>query len=361
MAIQKSNILLAAAALALGYFFDKKGTSNKNNQSTNFASNVDANNKSQDAQQTANKALVDASNVYESKVTITDITMQFFNSGYPHGSLIVHQFPYNYIVWAKFRNDTDIPVQIDITDVVCTILHTPNSKKLPINKNNFVIPAKTETKWLPIIVLAEQIINANKHFNDTVILQYIKAYFPRTYNFFIPAHFVVKYNVLIPSQDTILAKDVMYEADAEALLLPTGKGQSGLFGMSEEEWNKAFTQYHVGDFQWVEPVNRAYVHDSHGMRTKEENMLDPTDNPNYLTYLRILRDKDFKLYGGKYNYNGYPIRYKLLNNKEKITDIPKIRYAYYEYKGGNIEKKKAVTNMPYLGIVYDNNGYIAYE
>lgn len=294
---------------------------------------------------------------YSNKVLVTDVTMQFFNTGEAFTGLYASEFPFRYIIWAKFRNTSDINVLVDITDVTATIVHTTNSQKLPINRNNFVIPAKTETIWLPIVATQEFIMKNKKYFDDVTLLRDIKENFPRVHNFFLPAHFFIKYNVEIPNQDTILAKDVMAELNGECLSLNT-KGDIGWWGLSDKE-KLGITFFNAGDINdWVTNPNRVALDGYTVFHNSEKNMLNPSNNDSYQSYLDVLRSKAFVR--ANEPYKGYPTRYSWLKDYEQGTKT-KASYRVYRYEGGKNVAYSDKVYHPYAGVVYDKNGIVAYE
>ena len=77
-------------------------------------------------------AIKEAEEYYAKRVIVSDVTMQFFNDGKKFAGLAANEFPYTYIVWAKFANMSDIPVNVVIDTVLVTLVHTTNSNPFPI-------------------------------------------------------------------------------------------------------------------------------------------------------------------------------------------------------------------------------------
>ena len=294
---------------------------------------------------------------YSNKVIVTDVTMQYFNTGEAFTGLYASEFPFRYIIWAKFRNTSDINVLVDITDVTATIVHTTNSQKLPINRNNFVIPAKTETIWLTIVATQEFIMKNKKYFDDVTLMRDIKENFPRVHNFFLPAHFMIKYNVEVPNQDTILAKDAIAELNGECLSLNT-KGDIGWWGLSDKE-KLGITFFNAGDINdWVTSANRVALDGYTVFHNSDKNMLNPSNNPSYQSYLDVLRTNG--IVRAKEPYKGFPVRYSWLKDYEQGTKT-KATYRVYHYEGGKKVVHSGKVYHPYAGVVYDKNGIVAYE
>lgn len=307
-------------------------------------------------------AIKEAEEYYAKRVIVSDVTMQFFNDGKKFAGLAAEEFPYTYIVWAKFANMSDIPVNVVIDTVLVTLVHTTNSNPFPINHNNIIIPAHTETKWLPIVVAGEQVLRIKKYFDNDRLFFDIKENFPRQFNFFLPAHFYIKYNVEIPNQDTILAKDVIFEVNREALSLNT-KGDSGWFGFSTDGKNIAgTTRFFAGNhFDWVLPVNRNSTYGK--FHTSSVNMLDPDNNSAYRGYLDILRSANKTL---RSTIKNKPIRYILLDDynrgRDGQTSISYYPVSYdYSVYPAKMKHSNAKVKYPYMGIVYDEKGIVAYE
>ena len=307
-------------------------------------------------------AIKEAEEYYAKRVIVSDVTMQFFNDGKKFAGLATNEFPYTYIVWAKFANMSDIPVNVVIDTVLVTLVHTTNSNPFPINHNNIIIPAHTETKWLPIVVAGEQVLKNKKYFDNDRLFFDIKENFPRQFNFFLPAHFYIKYNVEIPNQDTILAKDVIFELNREALSLNT-KGDSGWFGFSTDGKNiSGITRFFAGNHSdWVLPVNR---NSTYGLyHTSSVNMLDPDNNSAYRGYLGVLRSTAKTL---RDTIKNKPIRYILLDDYNRGRDgQTSISYYPVSYDYSVYPAKVTYSNVkvkyPYMGIVYDEKGIVAYE
>lgn len=308
-------------------------------------------------------AIKEAEEFYAKRVVVTDVTMQFFNDGRKFSGRALGEFPYTYIVWAKFANMSDSSVHVVINDVVVTLVHSTNSKPFPLNYNDIVIPAHTETNWLPIVVASEYVVKANKYFDNDRLFADIRENFPRRFNLFLPVHFLIKYDVLIPNQDTVLAKEVVFEANREALSLNT-KGDSGWFDLSEDGKNIAgTTRFFAGNhYDWVIPRNRVAYGNTH---YSSVNMLDPDNNERYRGYLDILRSTNV-ISNVRADVAGKPVRYILLDDynkgkdgKTNITYYP-VKYDYTVFPAKKITSKKT-TNYPYMGVVYDEKGIVAYE
>lgn len=378
-----SNILLAGALAGAAYIFSKKKEKpaiedfleNTESKETSTASNEVDKNKttntstsssapSSTSSQTnlqaataAAKKIEKIDKQYASKVTVSDVTMQYFNTGSSFTGLYASEFPFRYIIWAKFRNTSNINVLVDITDVTATIVHTTNSQKLPINRNLFVIPAKTETIWLPIVVAQEYLLKNKKIFDDVTLTRDIKENFPRIHNFFLPAHFMIKYNVEIPNQDTILAKDVIAELNGECLSLNT-KGDAGWWGLSSKT-QLGVTFFNAGDINtWVMPANRAALDGYTVFHKSDSNMLNPSNNSSYQSYLDVLRNRAYVRSNAP--YKGYPTKYNWLKDYEQGTKT-QASYRVYRYEGGKLVPYEGKVYHPYSGIVYDPNGVVAYE
>ena len=367
----KKNILLAGLAFLGIYLFSGKdktknttSTTNNDNTSSTTNPNLNTNASASDSNYldvlNAKKELEATENIYSRGVYISDVTMQVFSDGEKHNGLGLYQFPYNYIIWAKFVNTTDEPVQIKIKGISCILIDTANKKVLPKNENYFIVQSRTETGWLPIVVLTEKVAKSSKYFDNEHLFATMKNKFPRWYNYFFPATITIVYDVYQVSMDNLLAQDVTYEVDTEFLSLPV-KEYSAEMGFSDSS-KGGYIIYKAGNItEWVKPTNRTEGnyerhHDNSGI-----NYLNPDNNVAYQSYLDILRSERLT--------NSLPARYELRrrNNNGKV-DVTGLKYDTVRYDGEKYPNRGKIKNMtmksgvlPYRGIVYDKNGVIAYE
>lgn len=367
----KKNILLAGLAFIGAYLFfgkkDKNTTPNSttnNNTSSTSNPNLNTNASASDSDYLdvlkAKNELTATEDIYSKGVYISDVTMQVFSDGEKHNGLGLYQFPYNYIIWAKFVNTTDEPVQVKIKGISCILVDTANKKVLPKNENYFIVQSRTETGWLPIVVLTEKVAKSSKYFDNEHLFATMKNKFPRWYNYFFPATITIVYDVYQVGLDNLLAQDVTYEVNTEFLSLPV-KEYPAEMGFSDSS-KGGYIIYKAGNIsEWVKPTNRTdgnyeKHHDNSGV-----NYLNPDNNVEYQSYLDILRSERLT--------NGLPARYELRrrNNSDKV-DVTGLKYDTVRYAGEKYPNRGTIKNMtmksgvlPYRGIVYDKNGVIVYE
>ena len=269
------------------------------------------------------------------KIILSDATIQMFDN--KNNKLLRTAHVY---VWVKLKNISDIPLQVDFTDVAATIVHTSNGKAFDIVKKSVIIPAYTETKWIRLTS------NYSSIFNKSELIADIQNYFPVKSNFFLPAHLLIKYNVLIPNQEDVLAKDVLYENNVECYYL-NYDDVSPLVDLLPKKDIITGYEYHSIDFA-------------------------PDAQPKYQAYLNILRDNKSLIKSGMYSayplsgtYTGKPVRYILkANNSDGVKRS--FRYKTLNYYGGKgiigvWEKVESPIYVPYMGIVYNDKGVVAYE
>lgn len=316
------------------------------------------------------KALKDIDAVegmYAQGVYVSDVTMQFYNDGQKHAGLGPYQFPYNYIVWAKFVNSTNEPVQIKIKSVSAILIDTANRRKLPLNEQYFIVPKHTETDWLPIVVLTEKVVKDQKYYDQEHLFATMRNKFPRWYNWFFPATITIVYDVNITLGNEVLAKDVTYEVDTEFLSIPT-KEFTPAFGFSEKSKGGYYLMKGGNIKEWVKSSNRTDGNYEQWHNDSGINYLDPDNNTNYRTYLKILRSTRHlgskELWGSYYNKPTRFFWYVRGLNRTSVADLP---FSYEEYKGEQYPKRGAIYNsifssgtLNYMGIVYDEFNRIAY-
>ena len=346
-----SKILLAGA-LGLGaYFLSSNKKEYKAADGTVFKSKeeLDAYNVIQEAKQTsettqtqnatavetAKKTLKEAENLFASKVTISDATIQMFDN--KNNTLLQTAHVY---VWIKLKNTSDIPLYVEVTDVVATIVHTSNGKPFNIVRKGIIIPAYTETKWIQLTS------NYSSIFTKSELISDIQKYFPVKTNFFLPAHLLVKYNISIPNQDDVLAKDVIYENNVECYYLNYNDKSLLVEQLPEKSLINGY------EYKFIS--------------------FSPDDQPKYQAYLDILRDSKSSIKSTQWSaapvsaaYVGKPIRYILkANNEDGIARSTRYKkFKYYGQKGvlGVWEQQKEPIYLPYMGIVYNDKGIVAYE
>ena len=269
------------------------------------------------------------------KVIISDATIQMFDNKNNTLLQIAHVY-----VWVKLKNISDIPLLVTFTDVVATIVHTSNGKAFSFERDSIIIPAYTETKWIRLTS------NYSSIFPKAELVSDIKNYFPVKSNFFLPAHLVLKYDVSIPNQDSILSKDVIYENNVECYYINYNDKSPLVEQLPEKDLINGY-YYKMISFS-------------------------PDDQPKYQAYLDILRDSKSPIKSTQWSaapvssaYVGKPIRYIFkANNEDGIKRSTRYRkFKYYGHKGvlGVWEQQKEPIYLPYMGIVYNEKGVVAYE
>lgn len=334
----------------------KKEAEEKKNNTSNTTSKKEVSTTNND-RTSERDAIADAENYYQDRVFISDATLQWFNRG---GGKYNGKYKWDCHVWVRFKNMSDIPVTITTRDIAATVLFSDSIDKIQISAPNgsFTIPKRTETNWM---LLGYHVDNGNYPlFNESKIVKDFQSYYKMSMKygklFFLPCHLTIQYDITIPHQDFLL-KDVIFDIDTECLSIPLIGGNSSLKELSVFGMAKKVSDYD-GD-SIIFNAGNTLVHES------SKNMLDPSVNKNYERYLNFLRSNR-SLTTGK--YKGYPTRYILLEDKEKGKTTPTVpdSYTKFLYTGtayptmgfwkGYIPKK----SYPYLGIVYDKNGYVAY-
>lgn len=314
------------------------------NEKDRDAYNVVSESKKEDTKEKEDaKAVAEAANAIKqaeaqlaSKLTISDATIQMFDNNNNKIWKTAHCY-----IWVKLKNISDMPLILEVNDIAATILHTSNGKPFDIVKKQVIVPAYTETKWIQLTSNYSSIFNKPELYAD------IKNYMPVESNFFLPSHIVIKYNVSIPNQDTILVKDAIYEQNVETYFI-YHKDKSEIFDLDKLPKKNGITGYD-------------YIVNS-----------SPDEHPKYQAYLDILRDSNSPIKDKMYStaplsskYTGKPVRYILKANNEDGAH----RSMYYKkkkYTGqkGVIyvwQKSAEPIYLPYLGIVYNDKGVVAYE
>lgn len=336
-----SILLLGAAA----YFLLNKKKVYKaydgtvfSNEKDRDAYNVVSESKKEDA-----KAVAEAANAIKqaeaqlaSKLTISDATIQMFDNNNNKILKTAHCY-----IWVKLKNTSDMPLMLEVSDIAATILHTSNGKPFDVVKKQVIVPAYTETKWIQLTSNYSSIFNKPELYAD------IKNYMPVESNFFLPSHLVIKYNVSIPNQDTILVKDAIYEQNVETYFI-YHTNKSEIFDMEKLPKGDSITGYFY-------TANAS-----------------PDEHPKYQAYLDILRDSKSPIKDKMYStaplsskYTGMPVRYILkANNEDGIRRS--MYYKKFKYTGqkgvlGVWQKSAEPIYLPYLGIVYNDKGVVAYE
>lgn len=289
------------------------------------------------------KAVAEAANAIKqaeaqlaSKLTISDATIQMFDNNNNKIWSTAHCY-----VWVKFKNIGDKPLMVEVNDIAATILHTSNGKPFDIVKKQVIVPAYTETKWIKLTSNYSSIFNKPELYAD------IKNYMPVESNFFLPSHLVIKYDVYIPNQDTILVKDAIYEQNVETYFI-YHKDKSEIFDLDKLPKENSVTGYH-------------YIANA-----------SPDEHPKYQAYLDILRDNKSPIKDKMYStaplstkYTGMPVRYILKANKEDGINrsfyYKKLKYTGQKGVLGVWQKSAEPIYLPYLGIVYNDKGVVAYE
>lgn len=284
----------------------------------------------------AAKAIKQAEAQLASKLTISDATIQMFDNNNNKIWKTAHCY-----VWVKLKNIGDKPLMVEVNDIAATILHTSNGKPFDIIKKQVIVPAYTETKWIKLTSNYSSIFSKPELYAD------IKNYMPVESNFFLPSHLLIKYDVYIPNQDTILVKDAIYEQNVETYFI-YHKDKSEIFDLNKLPKKDGITGYD-------------YIGNS-----------SPDEHPKYQAYLDILRDTKSPIKDKMYptaplsvKYTGMPVRYILkANNEDGVRRS--MNYKKLEYKGqkgvlGVWQKSAEPIYLPYLGIVYNDKGVVAYE
>lgn len=314
------------------------------NEKDRDAYNVVSESKKEDTKEKEDaKAVAEAANAIKqaeaqlaSKLTISDATIQMFDNN--NGK--IWQTAHCY-VWVKFKNIGDKPLMVEVNDIAATILHTSNGKPFDIVKKQVIVPAYTETKWIKLTSNYSSIFKKPELYAD------IKNYMPVESNFFLPSHLVIKYDVYIPNQDTILVKDAIYEQNVETYFI-YHNDKSEIFEMSKLPKKDSLTGYYY-------MVNSS-----------------PDEHPKYQAYLDILRDSKSPIKDKMYptaplptKYTGMPVRYILKANNEdgarRSMNYKKLKYTGQKGVLGVWQKSAEPIYLPYLGIVYNDKGVVAYE
>ena len=288
------------------------------------------------------KAVADAANAVKKaeaemakKLIISDATIQLMDNNNNKIWKTAHCY-----IWVKFKNLSDIPLMAEVNDIAATILHTSNGKAFNVVKKQIIVPALTETKWIKLTS------NYSSIFNKPELYEDIENYMPVESNFFLPSHLLIKYNVSIPNQDTVLAKDVIYEQNVETYFI-NYKEKSPLFDYALfPKWDSI-----TGYDYWE---------------------VSPDEHPNYQAYLSVLRDsmspirKDmYSKYPLASGYTYKPVRYILkANHEDNVKRSFHYKTLKYQNKKGLIGawvKSAEPIYLPYLGIVYNDKGVVAYE
>lgn len=277
----------------------------------------------------AKAELAKAESVYADKVTISDSTILLLDNNNNKILQTAHVY-----VLVKLRNWSSIPVLVTPTDVAATILHSSNQSAFSFVEQNeqILIPAHTETKWITLTSNYSSIFPKRELYSD------IETYMPQKSNFFFPAHILIKYSVSIPNQDTVLAKDVLYEANTECYWLSYA---------DKTPFMDVLPQYDVFNKYDYNVVN-----------------VSPNVLPKYQAYLDILRDNVRKVQSNIPKYRGFPVRYILkANNEDEIRR--KITYWTYKFTDPKQNTGKWIQTgtiyLPYMGIVFNQDGVVAYE
>lgn len=302
-----------------------------------LASAKDDASKKEDAKAVAEaaKAIKQAEAQLASKLTISDATIQMFDNNNNKIWRTAHCY-----VWVKFKNIGDKPLMVEVNDIAATILHTSNGKPFDIVKKQVIVPAYTETKWIKLTSNYSSIFNKPELYAD------IKNYMPVESNFFLPSHLIIKYDVYIPNQDTILVKDAIYEQNVETYFIYY-TDKSEIFDLDK--------------FPKKDATGYDYIFNS-----------SPDEHPKYQAYLDILRDSKSPIKDKMYSkfplsskYTGMPVRYILKANNEdgvrRSMYYRKLKYTGHKGLLGVWQKSDEPIYLPYLGIVYNDKGVVAYE
>lgn len=284
----------------------------------------------------AAKAIKQAEAQLASKLTISDATIQMFDNNNNKIWKTAHCY-----VWVKFKNIGDKPLMVEVNDIAATILHTSNGKPFDIVKKQVIVPAYTETKWIKLTSNYSSIFSKPELYAD------IKNYMPVESNFFLPSHLFIKYNVSIPNQDTILVKDAIYEQNVETYFI-YHTNKSEIFDMEKLPKGDSITGYFY-------TANAS-----------------PDEHPKYQAYLDILRDSKSPIKNNMFTtaplssrYIGLPVRYILkANNEDGIHRSFYYKKKKYTGQKGVLyvwQKSAEPIYLPYLGVVYDDKGVVAYE
>lgn len=308
------------------------------NEKDRDAYNVVSESKKEDTKVVAEaaNAIKQAEAQLASKLTISDATIQMFDNNNNKILKTAHCY-----IWVKLKNISDMPLMLEVNDIAATILHTSNGKPFDIVKKQVIVPAYTETKWIQLTSNYSSIFNKPELYAD------IKNYMPVESNFFLPSHLVIKYNVSIPNQDTILVKDAIYEQNVETYFI-YHKDKSEIFDLEKLPKKDFVTGYFYA-------ANAS-----------------PDAHPKYQAYLDILRDTKSPIKDKMYStaplptkYTGMPVRYVLKANNEdgfrRSMYYKKFKYTGQKDVLGVWQKSAEPIYLPYLGIVYNDKGVVAYE